>query len=490
MIEKTCDVAVIGGGPAGLSAATRAALGGAAVILLNDSKTIGGNYYKSLPENFGSTSSILDQKENQELFSRTEDLVNSQAEILDQARVWGIFRGRGNGMTLEDQTGDGDGVQTGNFMIYIERPTHEAVSISTQTIVLAPGVYDRNLPFPGWELPGVMTPGAVQVMLKKQGLLPGNRIIVCGTGPLQIVVAAALAQAGVAVEAVCDTSGLFDGMRLLPSALGGLQSRFGEAFRSLRILIKKRIPLLFKHTVFRAVGNSQTGVEAAVIGKITPDGSPIPGTQRTISVDSICCSYGFIPSIELSLHLGCDHVYDTNLGAYVPLHDEDMRTSQPGVFVAGDVTGVGGKPLADLQGALASISALELLGKLSGEKATQQRDQLSAAIHREQRFSRWLWNRYRIKEGILELVDDDTVICRCEKVVARDLKQSLDNGGRDLYGVKLRTRLGMGSCQGRYCMLNAALMISRQTGVPVDKIGIYSVRPPVTPTKLKDIAAK
>jgi hypothetical protein len=327
------------------------------------------------------------------------------------------------------------------------------------------------------------------MMIKRQGLIPGKRVLVCGTGPLQILVAATLVEAGAEVVALCDTSGALAGSGKMPGAFAGLQSRFGDVLHSLRILVKKRVPLLFRQTVFQGLGNLKGGVEGAVIGKINPDGSPIPGSQRTLSVDTICCSYGFIPSIELTLHLGCDHIYDPNLCAYLPLHDDRMHTSQPGVIVAGDVTGVGGKPLADLQGTIAGISALEGLGVMSTETADKQRKRLSRAIRREQLFSSWLWNRYHIKEGLLDLVQDNTVICRCENVTATDLRQSLDQGARELYGLKLRTRLGMGSCQGRYCMVNAAMLISRQTGVPVDDLGLYSVRPPLTPTLLKSIAS-
>jgi len=305
-----------------------------------------------------------------------------------------------------------------------------------------------------------------------------------------MVVAASLAQEGVSVAAVLDASGVFDGMDFMVGALGGLKSRLGEALHSLRILTQKRTPLLFRHSVFQALGDQERGVEGAIIGKITPDGYPIPGTERNLEVDTICCSFGFIPSIELSLHLGCDHVYDSNLCAYIPFHDEHMQTSQPGVFIAGDVTGVGGKPLADLQGVSAGISALNHLGILTDQEANKQHSQLTAAVRREKRFSHWLWKRYRIREGLLDLIDDDTVICRCENVSAGEIKQSLENGGRDLYGVKLRSRLGMGSCQGRYCMMNAAMLISQKTGDAVEDLGIYSVRPPLTPTKLKSIAVK
>ena len=488
MIEKSCDVAVIGGGPAGIAAAANIADGGASVVLLDHGTNLGGHYYKPLPDSFEGKYTPLDRTNVNELQKWASLLATRQVELLDQAEVWGIFK------TPINSTGETN-LEAGSngkylFSVQAEHPTEDLISIHTKAIVLAPGVYDRPLPFPGWELPGVTTPGAVQMMLKKQGLLPGKRVLVCGTGPLLMVVAASLVEEGVEVAALLDTCGIFDGMTCLPGALGGLRSRMREAFQSATTLAYHRVPFLFNHAIFQALGNADTGVTGAIIGKINEIGSPVPASEKEIEVDSICCGYGFIPSIALTLHLGCRHIYDPNLGANIPWHDERMRTSVPSVLVAGDVTGVGGKPLAVLQGKLAGLSALEELHYLTEKDANQQRNQLSGAVRREERFSRWLWHRYQIKEGLLDLANDETLICRCENVRLGEIRQSLADGARDLYGIKLRTRLGMGSCQGRYCMTNAAMLISKQTGCPVEDLGIQSVRPPVFPVRLKHIAGE
>jgi len=473
MIKKHCDIVVVGGGPAGIAAGTTAAEHGAAVIVVDDSNTLGGNYFKEMPGNFEGIHHKRDRKNIQELHQRITKLKEHSAEILDQSRIWGIFPGS----KLQ-------------FQVCIDHAVHHLVSLDAQAIVLATGVYDRPIPFPGWELPGVLTPGAVQMMLKKQGLLPGRKILVAGTGPLQIVVAAALTEAGADVVALLDTSGALDGMKALPGALGSLSSRFGEISHSLRVLLRKRVPLFFRHAVFKALGEPSSGVEKAIIGRITPEGHPIPGTERTLNVDTICCAYGFVPSIALTQHLGCKHVFDSTFGAYLPWHDEFMQSSQSRVYLAGDVTGVGGKSLADLQGKIAGISVAEQLGYISMEQANLQRKSLKTAIRREERFARWLWNRYPIRQGLLDVIDEDTVICRCENVTAGMLKQGLELGARDLKGIKLRTRLGMGSCQGRYCMVNSVLLISQKTGIPPEELSFPSVRPPVAPVRLKNISTR
>ena len=173
----------------------------------------------------------------------------------------------------------------------------------------------------------------------------------------------------------------------------------------------------------------------------------------------------------------------------MPGFDEHMKTSLPGVYVAGDVTGVGGKPLAELQGKLAAYSALEFLGKLTSQAAAPHYSRLIPLAQREQRFARFLWKRYRLRPGLLDLADDDTLFCFCEAVPVGAVRACLKDGACDLFGVKLRTRLGMGNCQGRYCIPNAALFIATHGGKPVAQLDLPSIRPPLFPVRLKDIAA-
>jgi NADPH-dependent 2,4-dienoyl-CoA reductase/sulfur reductase-like enzyme len=481
MISKACDIAILGGGPAGLSAAQTAASNGASVILIDDAKSLGGHFFKELPDNFNQVIKEKNQKKLHELERRRQAIIQSGAEILSGTRVWGIFDE--NGISLNNRENPS---QT-NFSLYLDDSPEGIASVHAQSLILAPGVYDRPLPFSGWELPGVVTPGAVQMQIEKQGLLPGERVLVAGSGPLQMIVAAALAQHGVEVVALLDTCSVFEKVPGIFGALGGLWSRLPEAVESLDILVRNRVPMLFRHAVYRALGTPESGVMGAVIGEVDADGHPIPGTQREYQVDTICVAYGFIPSIAMTLHLGCKHIYDSNLQAFIPEHDENLQTSVPGVFVAGDVTGAGGKPLAILQGKLAAISALEGQNKITKEWLIREHTHLTPAIQREKRFAKWLWNRYRVRTGLLELADDETCICRCEAVSVGDVRKSMENGGQNLYGVKLRTRLGMGQCQGRYCTSNAALLLAAKTGKPVSQIGPPSIRPPIFPVRLKDI---
>ncbi|MEW5959164.1 MAG: NAD(P)/FAD-dependent oxidoreductase [Chloroflexota bacterium] len=481
MTAKSYDIVVIGGGPAGLAAAAVAAAGQARVLLIDASEALGGHYYKSLPDAFAQSPSRQDNEKSKALQTRLALLSRHKVEVLHNTKVWGIFRG------TETTFGGGEipltASENNTFTLYLD-PPH---AVESPILIIATGVYDRPIPFPGWTLPGVLTPGGAQMLIKKQGLLPGRRAIVAGTGPLQLAVAATLASEGAQVIALVDPGAATAGLFLMPGAMWGQWGRLRESAGYLRSLLQHRVPMLFRHAVFRAVGAPASGVQGAVIGRVDKEGHPIRGSEQLLEADLICSAYGFAPSIALTLHLGCAHDFDPRLYAYVPCYDERMQTDLDGVFVAGDVTGVGGQPLAELQGRVAGISALEFLGVLSGQEADTRRRKLQPFIKRERRFANMIWRRWQIKQGYFGLVDDETLVCRCEGVTAGQIRQSCAAGAHNLFSAKLRTRLGMGVCQGRYCTVNAAMLLAQAMNCSITELGLPSIRPPIVPVRLKDI---
>jgi NADPH-dependent 2,4-dienoyl-CoA reductase/sulfur reductase-like enzyme len=485
MIEKAYDMVIVGGGPAGMAAAQVSAGKGASVLLIDSANDLGGHFYKAPPENFSAPLSVLDDGHQREFHSRLESLLKSNVDVLSDTGVWGIFAG------TETTVGDAEKPEATPdntvFTLCLDSNQPAPNNIETGIVILAPGVYDRPIPFPGWTLPGVLTPGAVQMLLKKQGISPGKRVLVAGTGPLQLAVAANLASEGIEVVALLDTCSAAEGMLRFPAAMWGQWGRVKEAIVYMHSLLKNRVALRFRHAVYGAIGTPTSGVQAAVVGRLDPAGYPIPGTKETLEVDTICVSYGFAPSIELSLHLGCTQDYNPELGVYFPRHDERMQTTQKGVFVAGDVSGIGGKIMADLQGQVAGISALEMLGITSQAEAKSLRAGLQPKIRREQRFAQLMWKRFRIKPGYFKLASDEVVVCRCENVTAGQIRRSFAGGARDLRGAKLRTRVGMGMCQGRYCSSNVAAILAQAAGCSPEEMGTMSIRPPVIPVRTKNI---
>ncbi|HIC89369.1 MAG TPA: FAD-binding protein [Anaerolineae bacterium] len=490
MKAKRTELAIVGAGPAGLAAALEAALGGAKAIVIDAYTQPGGHYFKQLPPALQRVPSTEDARES-ELRSLLASLAKSSVEVLSGTIVWGIFQDEGPSFANRvDVVNAPTGPQTDEqehkvrFTLYLQGP-HQTQCIEAEYLILATGAYDRPVPFPGWTLPGVITPGAAQMLLKGQGILPGKRVLVAGTGPLLLAVGASLAEAGAQVVGVLDTAPLWEDWQAMPWALWGQWARLWEAWRYWRTLRIHAVPVLFGHAVFQALGEQE--VHAAVIGRVDAEGHPLWGTERTVAVDTICVGFGFLPSIALSQHLGCRHFYNPELDAYVPQHTDTLETTTPGVFVAGDMTGVGGKPLSMLQGRVAGLTIMEKLGYLPPDAVKARVRKLRSQIRRERRFARLLRKRFRVRPGLLDLIRDDTVICRCERVTAGQIKEAVADGARDVRGVKIRTRAGMGSCQGRYCSLMVGDLIARETGRAREEVGFIAVRPPVIPVLINNL---
>ena len=221
-------------------------------------------------------------------------------------------------------------------------------------IVLATGAYDRPLAFPGWTLPGVMTAGGAQALSKGQGVLPGRRVLLAGAGPFLLPVAAQLEAGGAEVVAVAEATRRRDWLRAGPR----MASHPGRLVDYARYRTKVR-KVAWGHVIVRAEGDDR--VRSATIAAADADWAP-SGRERTFEVDAVCTAYGFLPSVELARALGCELRED---GVE---HDDDMRTSVPGVFVAGEASGVGGADLAVVEGELAGYAAAAAAAATSAER--------------------------------------------------------------------------------------------------------------------------
>lgn len=479
---REVDVAVVGAGPAGLAAAAEVAAGGARAVVIDAYPQPGGHYFKHLPPTFEPHVRYLDDRQA-ELRGLITPLARLGLEMLRETVVWGVFRegvdldsGRKPGVDNPKEAG-GQG-QGKAFTLCLHGP-HPVRTVRARCVLAATGAYDRPLVFPGWTLAGVITLGAAQMLMKGQGILPGQRVLVAGSGPLLLAVAAGLAERGAQVVAVLDLATPWDNWRTMPPGLWGQWGRLREAWQYWRRLRGQRSALLFRHTVFRALGRE--AVEAVTFGRVDEAGYPLWYTARTVEVDLVCVGLGFLPNTALTRHLGCQHVYDVRLDAFFPRHAATMETSVAGVFVAGDVTTLGGKEMARLQGRVAGLNILGRLGYLPPEVVRERVSRLVPAIRREQRFARLLREWVQVRPGLMALVEDDTIVCRCEEVTARHVRAAVADGARDIRGVKVRTRCGMGPCQGRYCEMTVGQLVAGETGRPREQVGSMTVRPPVVP---------
>lgn len=453
------DVCVVGAGPAGLAATAVAARGGAAVALIDAAPRPGGQFWRHRAAGIGADAGL---HHDIGLFTR---LRPAGARYLPGHQVWTVSAGPAGGT------------------VRAAGPGQAGVTVNARYLILAPGAYDRQIPFPGWDLPGVMTAGGVQALLKGHGVLAGPRVLVAGTGPFLLPVAAGLAARGGTVTGVHEANHPAGWLRR-PSAWPGGAGKLGEAAGYARTLLRHRVPVQHRSALVAAEGRDR--VEAAVVAPVGPGGRIRLAGARRIETDVIAAGWGFTPQLELFLAAGCAAAPDTD-GSLVVLADDDQFTSQPRVLAAGEATGVGGATLAAVEGALAGSAA----AAASGHRPLRP-DVLARLRRRRARlrgFAQAMHRVYPVPAGWLETVAGSTVVCRCEEVTVAGLREATELGAADVRAAKLLSRAGMGWCQARVCGYAAACLTAHWTGTAYDPAGLAG-RPLAAPVPLHTLAGQ
>lgn len=465
---REVEIVIVGGGPAGMAAALEAAASGAEVLVLDEYQTLGGQYYKQVPDSFRVKNVKAEGRQYAEGADVVSRLRGGHVEILLGSLVWGIFEERTLAICREEKT---------------ER-------IRAKKLILAPGAQEVPVAFPGWTLPGVMLGGAAQALLESQHILPGHKVVMAGVGPLQLKVASQLTDAGAVVVDILEASS--QPPMSLENALRSL-GHWGKMREGLGYWLKlkrARTPYHHRHVPVRALGEKE--LEGVVVAQVDEDWRVLAGTERTLEADTLCLSYGFLPSTQLPRLVGCRMAYDAEAGGWVTWHDENQETSAGGVYVAGEVGGIGGADVAAEEGRVAAIAAVRALGKEGADGQGAREREARATLARAQKFARVTRGMMRLKPALFDLITDETIVCRCEGVLARDVVAAIADGDATLRGakvVKVRTRAGMGRCQGRICGHLVSRMIARQTGARLDQIQPDTPRPPVKPVLLGALAA-
>lgn len=455
---REAELAIIGAGPAGISSAIEAAKSGVQVVLIDENARPGGQIYRQLADGFAVKNERQmgkDYVEGKKLLEEFEKH-RQKIELIENALIWGIFE--------EKQ------------LMFVRGDNNE--TLKPQKLILSEGAYDRPMPFPGWTLPGVFTAGGVLRMVKTERVLPGRKILLAGTGPLQLVLANQLAQAGAEVVSIVEAASSATGLKYFHKFWGQWQI-MADAWRYLRGVQRAKIPILTSHAIIEARG--ENGVEEAVYARIDKDWKPIPGTEKAVKVDTISMGYGLISSTRLSRLCGCKHEYKPNLGGWVPYHDENMETDLPGVFVAGDCAGVLGALVAVEEGRLASIKACKELGRITDNEAQSRSSSILRKLRGLRRFEWALSQMFVIPKGGVSRITDDTIVCRCKEITAGEIRESIASGATSMGEIKRFTMAGMGYCQGRICENTIAEILSLATNQSMEAVGFFTPRPPVKP---------
>ncbi|MET3803343.1 NADPH-dependent 2,4-dienoyl-CoA reductase/sulfur reductase-like enzyme [Nakamurella sp. UYEF19] len=433
------DVAVLGAGPAGLAAAGSAAAAGARVALVDAGKRTGGQYWRHRHGDDGK------HHTGWSTYQSLEQAIERRAERIEHLAghsVWQVETLPGPMFRVNMTTGDGERV------------------ILARTVIVATGAYDRQLPFPGWTVPGVFTAGAAQALLKGQGVLAGSRIVVAGTGVFLLAVAAGLAEGGAEVVGVFEAGGAPTSFARHPVALARNLTKLGEGAHYTRILARHRIPYRTHTAVVRARGaESLTGV---VTAKLDRDWRVIDGSEQEIDCDTLAVGYGFTPQLELAVQLGCSTRLDFD-GSLVAVVDADQLSSSPGVYVAGEATGVGGAALCVVEGEIAGRSAAAATGHAPTDGRTAGRLRRTRTARHQ--FATALLEAFPVRPGWMDWPDEDTIVCRCEEVTVGEITEAITElGAGDPRAVKLYSRPGMGLCQGRVCGYAISCLVADRAG--------------------------
>lgn len=319
---KQTQVAVVGAGPAGLSAAIAAASHGAYVTLIDRNSTCGGQLIKQTHKFFGSKKEYAGTRGIQigETLGRRV-MEHPGIEVWLEATALGFYSDRVLTVEKNDRF----------YKIHVER------------LIIAAGASEKMLLFPNNDLPGVYGAGAVQTLMNVYGVMPARRVLMVGAGNIGLIVSYQLLQAGVEVAAVIEAAPRIGGYAVHASKI----RRLG-------------IPIYTSHSIKEAQGSHC--VEKAIVWQVGPDWKGVPGTEMEFDVDAICLAVGLQPLTELLWQAGCRMLYIPELGGYVAAHDDSMETSVPGVYVAGDASGIEEASSAMLTGRIAGLSAAHSLG--------------------------------------------------------------------------------------------------------------------------------
>ena len=456
------NVVIIGAGPAGLSASLAAAAAGAPVLLIDSNPRLGGQYWRMSADDF-------QDQHNQHFDLDTGLLLINAVKARKEIEVW-------SGSQIWSATNK-DGKNT----LRVIYQGKERI-VNTENLILCTGAYDRTLPFPGWDIPGVMTPGGVQSLLKGHGVLAGRRVVVAGSGPFLLPVAAGVVKAGGSVVALLEAN---KSRRWLTSFFVLLEniSKIKEAFYYIKTISEAKVRARFGQAVIAAHAASNGELESVDIAKI--DRNFRIKKVQNIKCDVAAIGWGFTADTSLAGSLGCNQLVAKDDGVVVWV-DGEQQTSIPGVFAAGEITGIGGSDLSMAEGVIAGISAAKFVGcNVEVLKAHCKRRA------KRQRFANALIKAYPIKPGWKSWLRDETIICRCEEVCLSDLKHSINElGATDSRTAKLLTRCGMGLCQGRICGRFVVDLVANELNLsPTDTDRISAVnRPIITPIPLGVLA--
>lgn len=435
-------VVIVGAGPAGISAARTLLDYGIRACLVDEGLRGGGQIYRRQPEGF--------QRTAQQLYGFEAGKAQAVHRTLDKLAPLIDYRPRTLVWNAEDQRLD---LFTDN----------RADSVEYSRLIVATGATDRILPVPGWTLPGVYSLGAAQIALKYQGCAIGERVALCGSGPLLYLVAYQYAKAGATVVAVLDSAPFSAQCRALPALLGQ-PATLAKGMYYRAWLTAHGVPVHQGATLAQIDGVQRV--------------SGIRWGAHTLACDAVAFAHALRSETQLADLLGCAFAWNPLNRAWLPTRDSAGRSSVNGVYLAGDGAAIMGADAAQMAGERAALALLEDAGIATDRHRPAVLEQQLARI---QRFRLGLETAFPFPEKWAAQAPDNLTVCRCEEVSAGDIRAVVDDGHWEINRVKAHCRVGMGRCQGRLCGLAAAEIVAERSGRSVEDVGRLRGQAPIKP---------
>ncbi|WP_377805747.1 NAD(P)/FAD-dependent oxidoreductase [Azospirillum sp. A29] len=458
-MSRRVDLLIVGAGPAGLSAATTARRYGLDVLVVDEQPSPGGQIWRNIEAVAGTPRAAILGKAYGEGAAVVGRFRASGARYEPGSRVWQVEPGPRAFMTRNGA----------------------ASSVEAGCLLLATGAQERPAPFPGWTLPGVMTVGAAQIVLKTSGQIPSDPVWIAGSGPLPLLYAVQLLKAGGRIAGFLDTTRPGRAASALPELFAAALAAPFDLLKGMGWLatLRRRVPYVRHVVEIEAIGDGML----EQLRYATADGRSTKVEARLLLVHE-----GIVPTIHPTLALGCRHVWNAGQDCFTPELDGWGETSETGIFVAGDGAGIGGAAAACLRGEIAALRIAARAGRLADAQADAVARPTRARLDKALANRPFLDRLYRPRPAVF-VPTDRTIACRCEEVSVASLRAQAATGRPGPNQIKAFTRAGMGPCQGRQCNYTVAHVLAAAEGRAVPDVGLYRVRPPLKPVTLSELAA-
>jgi len=458
MENNIVDLAIVGAGPAGLSAAIEACKWGLSVVLLDEQAALGGQIYRGVDAAGKKRRSVLGEDYSAGA-ALTKAFAESGARHIAGASVWNV----GRDMKV-------------NYLLQ-----GASASLQARYIILASGAMERPFPVSGWTLPGVMGAGAAQILYKSAGALPTESVVLAGCGPLLYLLAYQYLHAGVTLKAVVHTTQRSDYVRAvkhLPSALRGWRD-LRKGLRMLAHLRRKQVPVYAGAQALSIQGTDRAEA-VSFIHK---------GRVHRIESSLVLLHQGVVPNTQFSWSLRARHAWSDTQLCWVPETDEYGQIEDSGIYIAGDSRGIVGAKASALQGRLAAVTIASKLERIGARDRAIREKALHVDLYRQLHIRPFLDALYRPPAEHRIPQQDSVVVCRCEEITAGQIRQYTRVGCQGPNQTKAFGRCGMGPCQGRLCGLTVTELIAQARNVSPAEVGYYNIRPPIKPVTIGELAA-